>query len=233
MWKQHFPRVRNWLRTLKDQHIDLVIAVVVSLVVAIIIFAALVSALQLNVGTPSTPTADSSIAQMVAGALGGFILGLARLILSFTYLRNHEVERPRWRQFFVAGTIALVVLTFLGALIASVLTGLSAAMTTSIAVLLSLTSLASAAPNDRANRDIGDTEVEIEKALARLNGLQKEALDAQFLASVHRDQAQAVANVLKAEYRKADKQARRSNMLYFVVGVLASIAVTLFVQPIG
>lgn len=172
--------------------------------------------------------------QLIAGALGGFTLGVARLVLSAHQLRSQKVDNPKWGQLLGAGAAATVVFTVLGLVTAwAVSGGPSGAFITSMAVLISLVFLATASLGDRANESETAIQEKSEALLARVSQLQKEAADAQQLASVHKDQAEAVANILKSEYQKTAKQSRASNLLYFLAGVLASIAVTLFVRPIG
>ena len=78
---------------------------------------------------------------------------------------------------------------------------------------------------------------EIEARSAAAAQLQKEAQEAEQLAKLNQAERDAVVRAVRAEIvsesKKSARQGLWANLLFFIAGVAASIAVTLFVQPFG
>lgn len=171
--------------------------------------------------------------ELLAGALGGFTVGAARFVLTLLHLTRDDTEKPKWGQLIGTHAVVMILFAALGMALVWALTGPSGAFAISMSAIIALSSLVTAGlGHNTTKREIRHAEAESSELVARVRKLQQEATDAQHVAAVHKDQAEAIANLLQAENFKAEKRARTSNFLYFLAGILASIAITLFVRPL-
>lgn len=78
---------------------------------------------------------------------------------------------------------------------------------------------------------------EIDARAAAAAQLQREAREAEQLAQLNQAERDAVVRAVRAEIvsesKKSARQGLLANILFFIAGIAASIAVTLFVQPFG
>jgi uncharacterized protein YicC (UPF0701 family) len=85
-------------------------------------------------------------------------------------------------------------------------------------------------------RLLTEVEAEIEARAARAERLKREADDAERLAALAASERDAVARLVRAEIGAEGRRSLRRglliNLLFFVAGILASIAVTLLVHPL-
>lgn len=171
--------------------------------------------------------------QLVAGALSGFALGAARLLLSAVQLIRTKVEEPKWGQLVVAHVLAIIIFAVMGGLVAFFVTGPVGTFATSLAALFGVSSLGAAALGNRATKqDASSAEQDSDELRAYLAQLQKDAFEAQKPVELNQDQFLAACAMLSAQTDRSAKQSRRSALLYFVAGILAALTIALFVRPI-
>jgi hypothetical protein len=79
-------------------------------------------------------------------------------------------------------------------------------------------------------------EAELEARAVRARTLQAAADEAENLAKLHAQEREAVARLVRGEIAMEGKRSARqqlvANLLFFLAGVLVSVAVNLFVQPL-
>ncbi len=84
---------------------------------------------------------------------------------------------------------------------------------------------------------IAQVEQELQARAATAERLKGEAATAESLMKLAENEREAVARLVRAEIsaesRKSFRSGLRLNFLFFVAGALASVATTLFIQPLG
>ncbi|HEX6472198.1 MAG TPA: hypothetical protein VF069_24105 [Streptosporangiaceae bacterium] len=86
-------------------------------------------------------------------------------------------------------------------------------------------------------RLLAEVEAEIDARAARAARLKRDAEDAEHILALTEQERHAVARLVRAEVgaegRRNFRQGLWINLLFFVAGVLASIAVTLLIHPLS
>jgi hypothetical protein len=83
---------------------------------------------------------------------------------------------------------------------------------------------------------VAQISAELEARAATVKKLQEEAASAETLASINKEQAQAVQRLLGAELQGSERRTHRRSLidgaLYFIGGAAASFLITLLVHPL-